>query len=490
MATFSTLVSQFAHENGQGSNDGRTNNQDKKRARPSSSSIETSGSARHTTEQEEVLVKKDEQEDSDKESLSTRVRKSLRLSAASSSNNEKNVVSNNSSTVSRVVSATSIKSRRPHHTRQSVAVTAASSSSSSSSSSNVKIEENGQPAVEVKIENNRPKGRPNGYAPPEVYAHLSYVTDIIDNDLDVLWVGINPGVRSSLLPPGVRLTFMEDQLMLQYRMGLTNLVDRPSRSGSELSAIEARAAAPVLMAKIKKYRPRFVCFVSKQAWDMFAGVGLGLQTAWVSWYDEDEDDALNISTKEEPGLQYNLNAQGYRMSPYFEQGPSAVKLEQDLAAEGVPSPFGSDKYRAGFVKREEDLAQPKREEEEEDVKTEMDVDVKVKVEVKVKEEGDEDEKKVKLESHNGVVDYGNDKGKGKATIKSEDEKELKSEKKERDHSTGPPSWPRRGVVRGSRMFVMPSTSGRVTQYRKEDKLAYFKQLAALVHRDRQLRGLE
>lgn len=231
-------------------------------------------------------------------------------------------------------------------------------------------------------------------------------------------------------------------------MGLTNLVDRPSRMGNELSVAECRAAAPVLTAKIKKYRPRFVCFVSKQAWDMFSGVGLGLQTAWVSWYDEEEDHAiLGLDDDRSHTIQNNLDSQGYRLAPYFEDGPASVKLEQELAAEGITSPF---------IKRENI--------ETETVKQEPAApssSLSSSAGVRIKSEISEDIKPLKIGQ------------------------EIQDQKPQGrlQHNLD------RGGVRGSRMFVMPSTSGRVTQYRKEDKLAYFQQLAELVRRDRQMRGL-
>ncbi|KAG0026088.1 hypothetical protein BGZ81_006615, partial [Podila clonocystis] len=375
MKTFSSLVSQFANDdNGEGS----SSSQDKKRTRASITRSTSNLSAQGSDNLEESTSE-----------LSAQVRKSMRLTT----------------THSRVVGADSVKTR-PHHRRPTP--------HPSSSRVPVKDEDyqDDEEVVDVKDEADfQPKGRAkkhgfvNGYTPPEVYAHLPLLPDIIDYDLDVLWVGINPGIKSSekshhfsgptnhfwpclndsgLLPPGVRLRPQDDRSMpVLYKMGLTNLVDRPSRSGAELSATEARAAAPTLMAKIKKYRPRFVCFVSKQAWDMFAGVGLGLQTAWVSWYDEAEDDALmaGIEEDEKAVIQHNLGAQGYRMSPYFEDGPGAVKLEQDLAAEGVPSPFGSPECRSAFVKREPGTgavskSHMKREEEgKKEFKTDVDMDV-------------------------------------------------------------------------------------------------------------------
>ncbi|KAF9203296.1 hypothetical protein BGZ59_001721 [Podila verticillata] len=483
MTTFSSLVSQFAHDNnGEGSS---SSSQEKKRTR---SSIPRS--ANNLSSQESEALEESTSE------LSTQVRKSMRLST----------------THSRIIGADSVKTK-PHHRRPTP--------HPSSSRVTVKDEDyQDEEAIKVKDEEAdaafQPKRRVkkhgfvNGYTPPEVYAHLPLLPDILDYDLDVLWVGINPGIKSSekshhfsgptnhfwpclngsgLLPPGVRLGPQDDRSTPSlYSMGFTNLVDRPSRSGAELSATEARASAPTLMAKIKKYRPRFVCFVSKQAWDMFAGVGLGLQTAWVSWYDETEDDALMGGGDEDNKavVQHNLSAQGYRMSPYFEEGPGARKIEQDLAAEGVPSPFGSQEYRSGFVKREAGTESfpklhLKRDEEEDSKDVKMDVDVhdfKVKVEEETKVKVEEDIKvKVEQEAKVKVEDFAS----SSSSVKRDQEQE--------DRSKGPPTWPKRGVVRGSRMFVMPSTSGRVTQYTKQDKLAYFKQLAELVRRDRQLRGL-
>ncbi|KAG0060833.1 hypothetical protein BGZ92_006640 [Podila epicladia] len=188
-------------------------------------------------------------------------------------------------------------------------------------------------------------------------------------------------------------------------------------------------------------------------------------------------------------IQYNLAAQGYRMSPYFEEGPGAAMMEENLAAEGVPSSYGSQEYRSAFVKREpgtrtlsELHMKYEQKETKMDIKMDMDLDdhnIKVKVEedTKVKIE---QEIKVKMEQ-DAKVKMENNASSSRADMKQEPDQD--------DRSNEPPAWPKRGVVRGSRMFVMPSTSGRVTQYRKEDKLAYFKQLAELVRRDRQLRGL-
>ncbi|KAF9164354.1 hypothetical protein DFQ26_001565 [Actinomortierella ambigua] len=332
----------------------------------------------------------------------------------------------------------------------------------------------------------------NSYTPPEVYAHLDFVPDHIGHNLDVLFVGINPGVRTSerghhysgpgnhfwpclnecgLLPPHIQLGPADDHtLPTRFQLGLTNLVDRPSRSGAELSNTEARAAAPILMAKIRKYRPRFVCFVSKQAWDMFAGVGLGLQTGFVSWEEEeeeeeedkdkkddddddddehdndqaqfdrlikDEDSRPSFKNKAVVKAKQERGVAPYQLSPFFTQGPALERLQEELRKEGVPVHFN-------VVKEEEDdkeaFKRVKKEEREEQ-------DHKLAIK---KEEADTPES-------------------------------SKAAARRRRRS--------RPVFQGSRMFVMPSTSGRVTQYRKEDKLAFFRQLTELVRQDRLDRGL-
>ncbi|KAF9111179.1 hypothetical protein BGX27_005295 [Mortierella sp. AM989] len=439
MTKFTSLVSKFAHEkNGESSN--------------TNSDTEARNDKKRTHISNEIDNKDDVQEDSPNE-LATQVRKSMRLSASAPP----------SPLNSRTVSADSIKAR-PYHKKAATGVVKKEAASPARGKT----------------------GRNPGYSSPEVYAHLSLVPDIIDYDLDVLFVGINPGVMSSqrshhfssptnhfwpclsdsgLLPPGVRLGPNDDEsLPAIANMGLTNLVDRPSRMGNELSVAECRAAAPTLTAKIKKYRPRFVCFVSKQAWDMYAGVGLGLQTAWVSWYDEPEDDCL-VGVKQDDDLgdgrsnaiQHNLDTQGYRLAPYFERGPSSNKLESDLEAEGTPSPFKREPMEAkgsGIKNEPEDEKKP--------IKTELDDTNPVKMEL--------DEKNgIKFEQ---LVD--------KKVKMSYDEGESSSSLE----------YKFKGGVRGSRMFVMPSTSGRVTQYRKEDKLAYFKQLEELVRKDRRIRGVK
>jgi TDG/mug DNA glycosylase family protein len=125
------------------------------------------------------------------------------------------------------------------------------------------------------------------------------VPDYLRPGLKLVIVGINPGNRSGatghhyawpgnhfwpllydagLLPE--RLTFAEDHRVLEYGIGLTNLVDRTSRQASDLSRDEMRLGADSLRAKLLACRPRIVCFNGKGIYEVFSGrknVSLGLQ---------------------------------------------------------------------------------------------------------------------------------------------------------------------------------------------------------------------
>jgi TDG/mug DNA glycosylase family protein len=109
--------------------------------------------------------------------------------------------------------------------------------------------------------------------------------DVIAPDLDVLFCGINPSIVSAkrghhYARPGNRfwpvlhgagftprlLSADEDGELLRYGLGLTNLVDRPTRAASELTAEEMRAGATALDRLVTKYRPGLLAVVGLGAW--------------------------------------------------------------------------------------------------------------------------------------------------------------------------------------------------------------------------------
>jgi len=104
--------------------------------------------------------------------------------------------------------------------------------------------------------------------------------DYLAPELDVVLVGINPGIRSAerghhfagpgnhfwslLADAGLtprKLEYEEDASLPGYGIGLTNIVSRPSRSSSDLGTKDYDKGRRVLVEKINRYRPKAVALV-------------------------------------------------------------------------------------------------------------------------------------------------------------------------------------------------------------------------------------
>jgi TDG/mug DNA glycosylase family protein len=111
------------------------------------------------------------------------------------------------------------------------------------------------------------------------------VADLVAPDLRVLFCGINPGTLSGELGlhfarPGNRfwkllhaggftdsvLSPAEQLTLPSLGIGITNLVGRVTATASEVSAVELRAGAAVLEAKVERLRPRCVAVLGLQAY--------------------------------------------------------------------------------------------------------------------------------------------------------------------------------------------------------------------------------
>lgn len=111
------------------------------------------------------------------------------------------------------------------------------------------------------------------------------IRDVITGGLDVLFVGINPGLYSGAVGhhfarPGNRFwptlfaagftprlfTGFDDQSLLELGYGVTNLVARTTASADELTKDELRAGARILRRKVLRYQPRFVASVGLTAY--------------------------------------------------------------------------------------------------------------------------------------------------------------------------------------------------------------------------------
>ncbi|TFL04302.1 uracil-DNA glycosylase-like protein [Pterulicium gracile] len=127
-----------------------------------------------------------------------------------------------------------------------------------------------------------------GYAPPETYEHLRVLQDYLQPNLDVVFCGINPGYRSAEMGHHFghatnhfwrclhlggfterQLSPTEDHTLPDiYNLGITNLTDRPSKEAAELSTTEQKASIGPFLLKIARHRPRVVCFVGMNIWDL------------------------------------------------------------------------------------------------------------------------------------------------------------------------------------------------------------------------------
>jgi TDG/mug DNA glycosylase family protein len=109
---------------------------------------------------------------------------------------------------------------------------------------------------------------------------LPPLRDRIRPGVRVLFVGINPGVRSALtghhfagfsnrfwkllwesgLVPE-RITYADDDRLIEWGFGITNLIARPSPGIDTLRPAEYVEGWTILERKIRRYRPRVVALV-------------------------------------------------------------------------------------------------------------------------------------------------------------------------------------------------------------------------------------
>lgn len=114
--------------------------------------------------------------------------------------------------------------------------------------------------------------------------------DYLEPGLEVVFVGFNPGDRSSrvghyyagrgnqfwnfLYESGLvprRLQPEDDSSIVEFGVGLTDLVKRWSRSSSDLDPADYRLGIPTLAAKLQAVAPRVVAFNGKGAYEKYAG---------------------------------------------------------------------------------------------------------------------------------------------------------------------------------------------------------------------------
>lgn len=122
--------------------------------------------------------------------------------------------------------------------------------------------------------------------------------DYLRRGMKLIVVGCNPGERSAraghyyagrgnefwplLYESGVipePIAYADDRRVLEFGIGLTDLVKRPSKGIDDIEREEFSEGRVLLAQKLEEFRPRLVAFNGKMVYEKFAGrpCMLGLQ---------------------------------------------------------------------------------------------------------------------------------------------------------------------------------------------------------------------
>ena len=119
------------------------------------------------------------------------------------------------------------------------------------------------------------------FTPEELAATVgSTIPDVVAPDLDVLFCGINPGLMSAATGrhfarpgnrfwPALHLSGFTPRLvrpdeqdeLLGFGLGITNVVARATAGAAELAAEEYRVGGEILREKVRRFRPRWLAVV-------------------------------------------------------------------------------------------------------------------------------------------------------------------------------------------------------------------------------------
>lgn len=119
---------------------------------------------------------------------------------------------------------------------------------------------------------------------------MNSIFDHIQPNLDILFVGFNPSIRSGETghhfanPTNRFWTILhkaglterkyqpeEDHSLLLLGYGLTNIVERPTKAADEITKEEYAEGREILKKKIATYTPKIVCFVGKGVYQQYSG---------------------------------------------------------------------------------------------------------------------------------------------------------------------------------------------------------------------------
>ncbi len=169
--------------------------------------------------------------------------------------------------------------------------------------------------------------------------------DVVAHDLHVLFCGINPSLVSAarghhFARPGNRfwpalhlagltprqLAPEEDRQLLDHGLGVTNVVDRATRSAAELSPAELREGAAALADLVAEYRPRVLAVLGITAWR----VGFDRPRAAIGRQPETVGGAVTWVVPNPSGL--NAHFQLPDLARIYRQLRAPLDIRQDPAA--------------------------------------------------------------------------------------------------------------------------------------------------------------
>ncbi|MGV3489031.1 MAG: mismatch-specific DNA-glycosylase [Tuberibacillus sp.] len=119
---------------------------------------------------------------------------------------------------------------------------------------------------------------------------MESIPDHLRSGLEIIFIGFNPSLKSGetghhyanpnnrfwniLFQSGLtprKLSPFEDDLLLKYGYGLTNIVSRPTKAADEITKEEYQEGAVILRKKLEQYRPKSACYVGKGVYQAFSG---------------------------------------------------------------------------------------------------------------------------------------------------------------------------------------------------------------------------
>lgn len=147
--------------------------------------------------------------------------------------------------------------------------------------------DNSETNEEPPVKKRKPRDRFNGMKEDEVCKLL--LPDRIALNLDILIIGINPGLFSAYKGhhysnPGnhfwkcLYLSGFTDELiapeddcsLLNYGIGLTNMVERTTRGSNDLTTKELKEGSVSLLQKLQYYKPKIAVFNGKQIYNIYS----------------------------------------------------------------------------------------------------------------------------------------------------------------------------------------------------------------------------